>query len=190
MDALIQFSIPVKGLRYGVYEYRFHLEKSFFACFESSPVEDGNVEVLLHFDKQPGMFVLELDISGTVRTDCDRCLAPINLPIRDLASFVVKFSADDETDDADVVYIHPDTLKWDVSSYVYEYVILAIPMLKTYDCENDPSKPCDLDIVGRFLGLSSLVTKPDAPTPEPEPEASDNPAWDILKSLNKDNYHN
>lgn len=190
MDALIQFSIPVKGLRHGVYEYRFHLDKGFFACFEGSPVEDGNVDVLLRFDKQPGMFVLDLDISGTVRTDCDRCMAPIDLPIQDTAGFVVKFSADDETDDADVVYIHPDTQKWDVAPYVYEYVVLAIPMVKTYDCENDPAKPCDLDIVQRFLGLSESETVPDENIAETEPDSSSNPAWEILKLLNKDNHNN
>lgn len=190
MDALIQFSIPVKGLRYGVYEYRFHLDKSFFACFEASPVEDGNLEVLMRFDKQPGMFVIDFDISGTVLTECDRCLAPIHLPIRDAANFVVKFSADQETDDADVVYIHPDTQKWDVSPYVYEYVVLAIPMVKTYDCENDPAKPCDEDIVGRFYDLEEDPSGQDISSPDDAAEGQSNPAWDVLKFLNKDNYHN
>ncbi len=193
MDALIQFSIPVKGLRYGVYDYNFHIDRTFFACFEASPVEDGNVNVHLRFDKQPGMFVLDLDIGGTVQTECDRCLAPINLPIADRHSFVVKFSTDEETDDDDVVYIHPDTQRFDVAPYVYEYVVLAIPMVKTYDCENDPSVECDRDLVERYI-LSAGQEKEDEPEnagPEEKAgEAEPDSVWEVLKQINIDNKNN
>ncbi len=192
MDALIQFSIPVKGLRYGVYDYNFHIDRSFFECFEASPVEDGNVNVHLRFDKQPGMFVLDLDIEGTVKTECDRCLAPIDLPIADQHSFVVKFSADDEIDDDDVVYIHPDTQKFDVAPYVYEYVVLAIPMVRTYDCENDPNVECDRDLVEQYM----LHESPEAEAPpdagqddeeEEEGRGAPDPVWEVLKNLKHDN---
>lgn len=187
MDALIQFSIPVKGLRHGVYDYNFHIDREFFSCFEASPIEDGDVRVHLRFDKQPSMFVLDLDIEGTVHTECDRCLAPIRLPISDQHSFIVKFSTESEADDDDVVYIHPDTQKFDVSPYVYEYVILAIPMVKTYDCENDPTVSCDREIFERYMLKTEAA--PDEQETEAE-QSAENPVWNILKQLNNDNNNN
>lgn len=190
MEALIQFSIPVKGLRYGVYDYNFHIDKSFFECFEGSPVEEGNVYVQMQFDKQPGMFVIDLDIKGAVDTECDRCLAPIKLPIADRRSFVVKFSTEEETDD-DVVYIHPDTQKFDVSPFVYEYVILAIPMVKTYDCENDLNVECNRELLERYLvkeeEIDEAVEPPDAIQQSGE---EPDPVWEVLKNLSNDNNNN
>lgn len=61
MDALIQFSIPVKGLGNGIHEYRFHIDKSFFDQFEHSPIQDGSFEVNFIFDKRPEMFDLHFD---------------------------------------------------------------------------------------------------------------------------------
>ncbi len=193
MDALIQFSIPVKGLRYGVYDYNFHIGRSFFECFEGSPVEDGNVNVRMQFDKQPGMFVIDLDIEGTVNTECDRCLAAIKLPIADKRNFVVKFSTEEETDDEDVVYIHPDTQKFDLSPYVYEYVVLAIPMVKTYDCENDPDVECNRELLERYLvreGEFDDEEEPETPGFEEEGGGEPDPVWEVLKSLNNDNNNN
>ncbi|HRD79383.1 MAG: DUF177 domain-containing protein [Saprospiraceae bacterium] len=189
MDALIQYLIPVKGLRHGVYDYNFHIDREFFSCFEASPVADGDVRVHLRFDKQPSMFVLDLDIEGTVNTECDRCLAPIKLPIADQRSFVVKFSTEEESDDDDVVFIHPDTQKFDVSPYVYEYVVLAIPMVKTYDCENDPTVECNREAFDRYILRTDEEEWPEEPELE-APEDTENPVWNVLKQLNNDNNNN
>ena len=191
MDALIQYSIPVKGLRLGVYEYNFHINREFFSCFESSPVTDGDVRVHLQFEKQQSMFVLDLEIEGTVNTECDRCLAPIRLPIADQRSFVVKFSTEEESDDDDVVFIHPDTQKFDVSPYVYEYVVLAIPMVKTYDCENDPTVECNREAIDRYILRTDEEEWLDEPEAEEEAQPdAENPIWNVLKQLNNDNNNN
>lgn len=187
MDALVQFSLPVKGLRYGVYEYNFHIDRSFFACFEASPVEDGELDVHLRFDKQPGMFVLQLDINGRVVTECDRCLASIRLPISDQRKFVVKFSTEAEMDDDDVVYIHPDTQKFDVAPYIYEYVVLAIPIVKTYDCENDPSVECNWAFVEQYMAKQKETQALPADEESREALTGNNALWEALKQWNQDN---
>lgn len=193
MDALIQFSIPVKGLRQGVYDYNFHIDRRFFECFEASPVENGNVDIRLRFDKQPGMFVLDMDIEGTVNTECDRCLAPIQLPIADQRNFVVKFSTEEETDDEDVVYIHPDAQRFDLAPYIYEYLILAIPMVKTVDCENEPPEGCDRELLERFVLREEELENIAEFEPEEEDTESEgepDPIWAALKNFNNDNNDN
>ncbi|NJN33387.1 MAG: hypothetical protein HC817_03165 [Saprospiraceae bacterium] len=47
MDNLKEFSIPIKGLKTGVHEFNFHIEKSFFEQFEGSAIQDGDFQVHL-----------------------------------------------------------------------------------------------------------------------------------------------
>jgi len=111
MKPLIQYSLPVKGLRKGTHQFDFQIDSAFFEHFEGAPVSDGNIELTLLFDKRPNLYVLDFQFSGTLKTECDRCLAWIDLPVSGEPRLMVKFSteADRESEEADVVYIDPET---------------------------------------------------------------------------------
>lgn len=173
MNTLLPFSIPVKGLRPGVHQFEFQIDHRFFAAFEASPVSDGQVTVRLLFDKRPGLYVLEFDLEGTVKTECDRCLAMIDLPIADQQRLLVKFS-EEEAEEADVIYISPEATELNVAQFIYEFIILAMPMVKVYDCENDENARCNQEML-RFL--EGEQKDQDAP----------NPIWDALKDFQADN---
>ncbi len=170
MNALVPFVIPIRGLFPGLHDYTFEIDASFFEQFENAPVQDGDVEVRLELNKQSDMYVLHFDFEGTVKTDCDRCLAPINLPIEGAERLLVKYSLEETSEEAEVIFIHPETPKLDVSKYVYEFICLAIPMIKTYDCQAEDERPCDDKMLG-FLETQN------------EEEQQDNPIWDALKKL-------
>lgn len=171
MNALVPFVIPIRGLFPGLHDYTFDIDASFFEQFENSPVQDGDLEVRLELNKQSDMYVLHFDFEGTVKTDCDRCLAPIDLPIEGAERLLVKFSLEETSEEAEVIYIQPETPKLDVSKYVYEFICLAIPMIKTYDCEGEEERPCDDSMLGYL----------ESPNEEEKPAS--NPIWDELKKL-------
>ena len=179
MDALIQYAIPVKGLRPGDHQYEFDIDRAFFEAFEESPVKNGQVHVELDFDKRPDLIVLTFDISGTVKTECDRCLAAIDLPIEDQQQLIVKFSEEDVPEEADVVYIHPDSAQLNVARFIYEFICLAIPMIRVYNCESETVRPCNEEML-RYL----------KETENDEDGGQDNqggnPVWDVLKNLDPD----
>ncbi|NUQ23547.1 MAG: DUF177 domain-containing protein [Saprospiraceae bacterium] len=173
MDALIPYSIPVKGLRLGVHTFKFQIDDAFFQHFEQSPVQQGQVDLTLTLDKRPDMYILEFDFEGSVKTECDRCLAPIDLPIGDAQQLMVKFSEEEEPEDAEVVFIHPEAQQLNVARYIYEFICLAIPMIRVYDCKNDPKRPCNEEML-RYLDNAAQTS--DEPAPD-EP----NPMWEALK---------
>lgn len=182
MDSLVQYSIPVKGLRSGTHQFDFQVDVDFFRCFESSPVADGKIDLTLLFDKRPDMYVLQFDFEGTVKTECDRCLAQIDLPIADSQRLVVKLSEQTEAEDADVIYIHPEEQQLNVATYIYEYIILSMPFMKVYDCDNDKNRVCNEEM------LYYLQNVQEEEAAEEEPENEQNPLWEELKKLNiKDN---
>ena len=176
MKALVPFSIPVKGLRNGMHQFEFQVDSNFFSCFEASPIENGNIRIDLDFDKRPGLYVLEFKLEGTVKTECDRCLEQIDLPISGHQRLLVKFSEDAEKEEADVVYISMEDTMLNVAQFVYEYIILALPMVRVYDCENDENAKCNPEMLKYLEGEI-----------ENQQESAPNPIWDALKDFNEDN---
>ena len=150
MDKFKEFSLPIKGLKNGKHEFDFEIGSDFFKEFESSPIEEGNFDVHLIFDKRDSFFELNFDFDGSIKTDCDRCTASIGLPFGGDAFLMVKTTIEPQEEDAEVVYISPDESDFNVAKYIYEFICLAIPFHKSYDCENDDPQPCDFDILNRL----------------------------------------
>jgi len=175
MDGLIEYAIPVKGLGNGIHEFHFRIGEDFFSHFEGSPIKKGNVEVDLTFDKRTDMFVFIFSFEGKVQTECDRCLVGIHLPIGGEERLIVKFSLDNQEEDAEVIYVNPEVPKINVARYIYEFIILAIPIIKVYDCEAEDNPPCNEEMLG-FLEINEY--------PEEEKKDTSNPIWEELKKFN------
>ena len=152
MKPLTEFTLPIIGLKMGLSEFDFSIGSSFFSQFEASPLKNGDVDVHLTLDKHSDMLVLDFEISGLVETVCDRCLAPIDLPIDDERQLIVKYSEEKVVDEDDeIVFLHPDLSDWNIAKYVYEFVILAIPMIQVIeDCETQTDPPCDFELLKRI----------------------------------------
>jgi uncharacterized metal-binding protein YceD (DUF177 family) len=173
MNVLDQFSIPVSGLRNGLHGYDFSIGKDFFQAFEESPIKDGSVAVHLDFDKSEDMYVMVFSFEGKVEVTCDRCLDPFALPIEDQQSLMVKFD-EEPWEDAEVVFILKGTPSLNVARYIYEFINLAVPMIKTHD---DAGDDCNPDML-KYLEQAE-EEKADEPIP--------NPFRDALKDLNFEN---
>ncbi|MBI1228388.1 MAG: hypothetical protein GC192_24350 [Bacteroidetes bacterium] len=172
MDALEHYTIPVSGLHNGPHEYDFSIDKDFFQCFPESPIKDGDVSVHFIFDKSPDMYTMTFQLDGTVKTACDRCLEEFDLPIEADEMLLVKFD-EEESEDADIIYILRDTPRLNVARYIYEFINLAVPMSKTHD---DADEECDPEML-KFLKLE-----------ESDNESSNSSSiWDALKGLQNDN---
>ena len=182
MDTLLHFQIPVRGIGDGTHDFSFEIDDAFFRAFDASPVAGGDLTATLTFDKRPGLFVLDFAFAGTVRTDCDRCLAPIDLPIEGEQRLYVKLSHGQETpdeEDADIVVLPPDTDRVNVARYLYEYIILAIPLIKVYDCREEQPYPCNEEMLA-YLQAGAVKAKSESDeTDTPEPPQSN--VWDALK---------
>lgn len=154
MQPLTEYIIPVSGLKIGIHRFDFQVDRSFFQHFEGSPIEEGVFQVHLDFDKRYDLYELKFDISGHVKVACDRCLEHIQLPVKGNHMLIVKLTEENLDEDADIVFIAPDVTSVDVSKWVYEYICLSLPLRNVYDCEKDPNRVCNDEILG-FLAKSS-----------------------------------
>jgi len=169
MVSLKNFSIPVRGLKSGVHEYDFQLKEQFFAAFPDSFISEGDVTVEVDFDKRPDMFVLDINIEGVIKTDCDRCLANIDLPIDGNYQLIIKLS-EKNAKDTEVVYLPVETTEINIAKYIYDFVCLSVPMIKVYDCQQEKPLPCDQAVINRLNAKD-------------QEEKTSNPIWDDLNRL-------
>lgn len=175
MNELIGYAIPIKGLKDGVHKFEYAIDAGFFKEFENPPVAQADVKCTLTLDKKQDIIVLFFDFEGTVDTTCDRCLADIHLPISGQERLLVKYSETEEaSDDPEILFVHPESSKIDVSGLVYEFICLAIPMVKVYDCELDEDPPCNQEMLDYL----------DAPNDPDEDLPDDNPFSEVLKKIN------
>lgn len=176
MDPLLPYSLPLKGLGNGVHHFDFQVDGEFFKAIEGSPIEAAEVAMQVDLDKQPRLLVFDFSFTGTVRAACDRCLADIPLPVEGNNRLLVKYGEPDGvlTDD-DVVFIPADTSIWSIADYVYEYIFLAMPMIKMYDCQAEATPPCDQDML-------KYILQQEPGSDDDDDDDSGNPLWDALKN--------
>lgn len=168
MDALIQYTLPLSGLRHGIHQYEFKVDDEFFSCFENSLIQNATIDLEVTLDKRPDLMILTFQYEGTVRVECDRCLELFDLPISGSEALLVKYS-DTATEEGEIIYLTPDMLEWNIAKYVYEYISLAIPLSKTHD---EAGEQCDPEMLKYLQDNRS------------NPEET-NPLSEVLKNFNQ-----
>jgi len=157
------YTIKFGGLPAGLHEYEFKLDHTFFTRFESSEIERANLDVKALLTKQNSLLQLKVDIEGTVGLDCDRCMKDFDFPIEASESLVIKHGEPAES--TDEILVIPEGLEeFDVSHYLYEYIVLAIPARRV-PCEIDEEEfECDQQMIDKLEKLN-VTPKEEIKTP-------------------------
>jgi uncharacterized metal-binding protein YceD (DUF177 family) len=164
-----QFSLPLKALKDGMSVFEYKLDGDFFQSFENELIGACEISQKVILDKRSEVIVLIFSHEGYMITDCDRCLEEIKLPLRGSKTFVVKFVEESQEDEEDIIYLLQDQDKFDLSSLINEVVTLSLPMVKTYDCENDVKSPCNPEVL-KYLDREDI-------------SEDSSPVWAELKNL-------
>lgn len=149
MDAFVEYKIPHKGLLNGLHNYHFEVNRSFFEKFQYSLIKECNIQVDLELEKRIDMLILNMDIAGTFRGICDRCLVEIDIPLYGNKSLIVKYS-EEELEEEEIAYISPLLHEINIANYIYEFVILSLPLSNTRDCEEEDFQYCDEAVLNRL----------------------------------------
>lgn len=174
--ALRQYRIPFVGLKNGTHYFNFEVDNRFFTNFENAPIQQSLLNVFITFEKKESHFYLIFDIEGTVKTECDRCLKTIDLPVEFRHPVYIKFHdqrTSQTNEDPDIIYIDPGETFIDLVDLIYEFSVLSLPIQKT--CEDTiESKACD----------PKVLEKLEKKKKKNEGKKNNDPRWDQLKKLN------
>ncbi|MDR2359410.1 MAG: DUF177 domain-containing protein [Prevotellaceae bacterium] len=148
------YNVVISGLPAGVHTYPFELGDAFFAGFENSEVQHGQLQAEVSVEKQCDFLQLGVHITGSVTTPCDRCLDDLQLPVQFHATPVVKFT-DSETaeslpGDDDILWATAGDHELDIAPYLYDSIILSLPLRRIH-----PDGQCNREMTERLKQMNS-----------------------------------
>jgi len=146
-----EFEIPWFGLKDGMHEYRFEVtDKVIEELGHDHPdFENLNAVVILKLEKHTGFLQLHFDIDGHTDVPCDRCGDMFTLRLWDEFDLIVKFTGEheeeesEEEEEADIVFIPRSETILDVSVWVYEFIMLSMPMQHIHPDKEDGTSGCN-----------------------------------------------
>ena len=165
------YKIDLKGLKEDVSVRDFDLNDDFFKALDGSQLEHGALHVSVSIRKTSGFFELLFHTEGIVCVTCDRCLDDMEQSIKTDNALTVKLG-DTYSEDDDIVTIDENEGILDVAWYIYEFIMLAIPIKHVHA----PGK-CNSAMTQKLEELSGAVR-----SSEEEAQAVD-PRWEKLKNL-------
>jgi len=169
VDFRNEFVIPFSGLSIGNHQFTFKIDDKFFDNFEYSEIKKGNVNVMLRFEKQEQMLILDFDIRGAIQVICDRCLDTYDQPIAGKERLIVKFGEEAEEESDEIIIIPVGQFQLDVSQYIYEYINLLLPIRLVHPEDENGKSLCDPEVIKKLEELSVKKTTDSK--------------WDILKNI-------
>jgi len=176
LKPLKHFSIPFTGLKIGKHLFEFDIDNSFFDAFEYALIKKGDLKATVELDKQETMLILQIQINGTVKLDCDKCLAEFNAPIAIKERQIVKFAEEDEeSDDLEIILLNKKESSIDLSAILYELISVSVPFIKICE-ENGDGQACDQEMIAKLEDLAYG-------TEQKEETKDEDPRWAALKKL-------
>jgi uncharacterized metal-binding protein YceD (DUF177 family) len=160
--------IPFVGLKIGTHRFDFELDKSFFASFEGSPIEDATVNSSLVLEKKETMMIATYSVSGTVETTCDRCNDPISVPVNGEMRIIYKFG-NESSEDENLIVLDPDAYEIDVAPPFYELLVISLPTRVLH-----PEGGCNEEMMELYNSLIINAGEPD----DIDDEDWDDEEWD------------
>ena len=172
MNSLEFLKIDLKGLMEEETSLDFSLDNGFFAALDGAEVKQGSLHVSVSIRKATGFFELLFHTEGHVIISCDRCLDDMEQPVETDNRLIVKLGSNYSEED-DIIVVPEDEGILDISWFIYEFVILVIPIRHVHA----PGK-CNPAMTKALEELSA-----DRSSDEESSQVTD-PRWEQLKTLN------
>ncbi|GAA4245335.1 DUF177 domain-containing protein [Winogradskyella psychrotolerans] len=175
MKALKSYTIPFVGLKEGMHHFDFQIDNTFFQHFEYDEFNAIDVKIDLEFEKKSTLLELNFSAEGSVNVNCDISNEPYNQAINDNFKLVVKFGNEYNDDNDDILIVPHGEYEINVAQYIYELIILAVPIKRVHPGIEDGS--LESDILSKLEELS--------PSEDHKTKSSEDidPRWNNLKKL-------
>jgi len=172
LKSLKTYSIPFTGLALGTHRFEFDITDSFFEEFEYSLVKKGDLKCVVELEKQETMLILDFEINGTIKLNCDRCLSEYRQPVEICEQQIAKFTEESIGNDEEIITLGKNDHEIDIAGLLYEYINVAVPFIASCGSEGDTSY-CDKAMLDSLNKLAANDEKDETPDPR----------WDALKKI-------
>jgi uncharacterized protein len=170
MSKAASYTIPFANLPVGKHEFTFKLKDLFFEQFENSEIRKGEFTVKVTLQKQADMLLLSFQIKGKAQVECDRCGSEFPLKVEGEQNLIVKLDGEDMEDNDEIVSMPSSTNEVDVTAFLYEYIILSLPLRRTHPGKKGKNA-CDPEVIAKLEAIAV------------HSESQEDPRWKALKNI-------
>ena len=149
------YELAFVGLKPGIHVFEYALDKEFFSEKATTEMPNMDAQVRMTLDKHVGFFLLKFEVSGQADGSCDRCGNPLRLDLWDEFNMVVKLVDDpdamnDQEEDPDVFYITRTESHLSVENWLYEFVLLSIPLQQVCPSDEQGHATCNVEVLAKL----------------------------------------
>lgn len=150
-----EYEIAFVGLKQGFHEFRYEVDEQFFQDRGYTDLSEISAQVKLTLDKHTGFLMLKFEIGGKATVNCDRCGNPLQLDLWDEFNMIVKLvdnpeEMNNQEDDPDIWYISRNESHIDVSGWLYEFVLLSLPMQRMCKDDETGNSGCNPEVLKKL----------------------------------------
>lgn len=169
-----KIKIPFDGLKEGIHKFDAVLGKEFIEDYVDNIAATNaelNIKIILH--KLVTVSHLEVYVEGNLTLPCDRCLNEVKFPVDIDETVYIKQGnkSDASEDDDNIIYINNNESEIDCTHFIYESIVLSIPLSVTHDDDEDETAECD-DSYLKFISSNDNKDNNDI-----------DPRWEQLRKL-------
>ncbi len=139
MKDLKDFDISFIGINEGTHQFEYLIKKEFFEFFNYDEFSNSKVVVALTFVKKATMFELSFNFNGWVEVLCDVSGEVFQQPLNSTMNLIVKFGDEFSDENEEMLIIPHSDYKLNVSQFIYEAIILAVPIKRIHPGVSDGS---------------------------------------------------
>lgn len=132
MKALKKYVIDIFGLSNKSHDFELPFDDAFFEAHEDCPLSHGKGKCNLVLKKTASMITIQMEITGSIELECDRSLEKFDYPLQIKRDVIFKFGAERKELSEDVYVILKDEQNINIAPFLYEFIILGIPMKKLH----------------------------------------------------------
>jgi uncharacterized metal-binding protein YceD (DUF177 family) len=170
---LRDFSVNIIGLSKKVHQFSFGLTDEFFKEYSNEVISKGKLDAKVNLDKRETFIEVEFSISGLVELLCDRSLEPFDHPLTLKRKLIFKYGEEPQEMSDEIIIITRDQESLDLGQYMYEFILLAIPLKKIHPSLLSEYEKSETQ--GIIYSTSTNIEKAEEPDPR----------WDVLKKIKK-----
>ena len=161
------FEIAFVGLKPGVHEFSYDLDDKFFVEKGAQDFTNAKASVTLSLEKNTGFMLLKFEVGGKAEVTCDRCGNPLKLDLWDEFRMLVKLADNPEEmnaqeEDPDVFYLSRTESHLDVSDWIYEFVMLSVPMQRMCSPEEMGGPQCNNEVLEKLKAMEAKLIEHNA----------------------------
>lgn len=125
--------------------------------------------------KQSSMLVFDLNLTGFINAQCDRCGDDFELPLNTHGQLLVKFGDEAREVDVDVFIIPATETHFNIAQQLYEYICVTKPLHIVHPDDKNGNSTCNPVFLKKLKDINNH--------PENRKEKNGDPRWDALKNL-------